>query len=1028
MALNDLTNPINLPNGIDTANANPVAKAEKVVVTGTNQSVTEALNDKEASLGNPTANGQVLTSQTDGTRSWQTLTGSGLPANQTAWLGETSNVEIPTTTVTNIAPSVTDSLIWRRSAEVQLADIATPGIGLVIAEANRQSDGTFDRQSGTSVYNDDLANAFIYIGITASEISSLTLSETFLEARRGTRLVFSSALSDLVQNPITISQFRYFRTTNAEYNYIAGDVLTVVTRSTSVTSTEYRYSDNGDFTNTIEDLPFTAVDAEFNARLRGVTDNETLTIQDTVKLNGLNITTTTQTGVPLTLMYKEGDPSANISDYTLTWNVSNPVLASFSEERVIWVITTKNVTALTISNNPTISERYEWIPNRFLYKITFPVETGGATATSYLPTGTIQTITPSGLNSNYKIVRANIEQNLLNQIDQHGTNADISSLEQKVNALFPLTPDVDILINWANIYDPIHGAATVDIVEGYSSIADYRSSTVSYIGDGPTFGTGTDVITFADLTANLHRSFGFALPLVKDVTLTGTSGTANITVNGVEYLATFATDLTTTATNFVTTHATALNTAGVIVTSNEAVLTFTAADPSVLFTITDAVNATGDLAGTEATRALADKTLMWIVDGSEKIPFVDITSGGNIRVNNYTPAETTSTVVTNQFHFLSRQSGGATVSQGSGNQRFAITNFPAGATQTSRSLQIDIDVFVNGVDTFASHEENVSVPATNTAQALQTFNASVNLGPLHGNRIVPVTIGYEYIVDGADLDVRLTVVSAPSDISINFDGNTAAILNYTAQNTAARVDNFLNFTDAGGNYTFSGQQEFILSMRPQIGIDGNQTGIIEVVAAAVGENGVIDQLNDTNVRTPTPLWTDIQVADDIGFKTFIADHYFRHSEVAGLLQHRTEKWAYGLARLQTINAGHSITEALDLATGTTIGGSPIIATVQEELVVYEATGKGTGAGELVSSVVLPANYASYKYIHITEYDVNSLQFRHAEVPTYIFSAGLVDTNDNVRLQGNTVMQWTAATRTLAMNPTAQEILRVTLKD
>lgn len=41
-------------------------------------------------------------------------------------------------------------------------------------------------------------------------------------------------------------------------------------------------------------------------------------------------------------------------------------------------------------------------------------------------------------------------------------------------------------------------------------------------------------------------------------TLTGTSGTANITVNGVAYLATFSSTLATTAANFVTTHQKAL--------------------------------------------------------------------------------------------------------------------------------------------------------------------------------------------------------------------------------------------------------------------------------------------------------------------------------------------------------------------------------------------------------------------------------------------------------------------------------------
>lgn len=60
----------------------------------------------------------------------------------------------------------------------------------------------------------------------------------------------------------------------------------------------------------------------------------------------------------------------------------------------------------------------------------------------------------------------------------------------------------------------------------------------------------------------------------QEVTLTGTGGTANITIGGVDYLATFATDLTTTAANFVTAHAADILAAtGVTVTSDAAVIT-----------------------------------------------------------------------------------------------------------------------------------------------------------------------------------------------------------------------------------------------------------------------------------------------------------------------------------------------------------------------------------------------------------------------------------------------------------------------
>jgi hypothetical protein len=83
----------------------------------------------------------------------------------------------------------------------------------------------------------------------------------------------------------------------------------------------------------------------------------------------------------------------------------------------------------------------------------------------------------------------------------------------------------------------------------------------------------------------------------RTVTLTGSSGTANISIGGTDYLATFASNLTTTAANFVTTHAATLLALGTTVTASGAILTFTHA--TIGFpTIVAPANATGNLAGT----------------------------------------------------------------------------------------------------------------------------------------------------------------------------------------------------------------------------------------------------------------------------------------------------------------------------------------------------------------------------------------------------------------------------------------------
>lgn len=97
-----------------------------------------------------------------------------------------------------------------------------------------------------------------------------------------------------------------------------------------------------------------------------------------------------------------------------------------------------------------------------------------------------------------------------------------------------------------------------------------------------------------------------------DISLSGTSGTANVNVKGVNYLATFASSLTTTANNFVTTHATALATAGVTVTASAGVLKFvglTADIPGITIT-----NVTTNLAGT-----IGSPTVLPLQGGCQKV-------------------------------------------------------------------------------------------------------------------------------------------------------------------------------------------------------------------------------------------------------------------------------------------------------------------------------------------------------------------------------------------------------------------------
>lgn len=81
------------------------------------------------------------------------------------------------------------------------------------------------------------------------------------------------------------------------------------------------------------------------------------------------------------------------------------------------------------------------------------------------------------------------------------------------------------------------------------------------------------------------------------ITLTGTSGTANITINGTDYLATFDTSLTITASDFVTSHRAALQARGYKVTSNGAEVRVQGSGPLTI------ANVSGDLSGTVLARA-----------------------------------------------------------------------------------------------------------------------------------------------------------------------------------------------------------------------------------------------------------------------------------------------------------------------------------------------------------------------------------------------------------------------------------------
>jgi len=105
---------------------------------------------------------------------------------------------------------------------------------------------------------------------------------------------------------------------------------------------------------------------------------------------------------------------------------------------------------------------------------------------------------------------------------------------------------------------------------------------------------------------------------VKTSTLTGSSGTANITINGTAYLATFNTSLTQTAADFVTTWApTILARMGkVVVTSSGADVIVTSGIPGMNVTVSAPVNVSGNLAGSVATTTATVKNTTLVSGGA----------------------------------------------------------------------------------------------------------------------------------------------------------------------------------------------------------------------------------------------------------------------------------------------------------------------------------------------------------------------------------------------------------------------------
>ncbi len=118
-----------------------------------------------------------------------------------------------------------------------------------------------------------------------------------------------------------------------------------------------------------------------------------------------------------------------------------------------------------------------------------------------------------------------------------------------------------------------------------------------------------------------------AVAAVNTVTLTGTGGTANVNVGGVDYLATFDTSLDVTHANFVALHAAALEARGIILTGPTPLI-FTSAVPGQPMPEPTVTNVTGNLAGTNVV-SVANTAPADLASGESEDMFLALYTGAD---------------------------------------------------------------------------------------------------------------------------------------------------------------------------------------------------------------------------------------------------------------------------------------------------------------------------------------------------------------------------------------------------------------
>ena len=95
-------------------------------------------------------------------------------------------------------------------------------------------------------------------------------------------------------------------------------------------------------------------------------------------------------------------------------------------------------------------------------------------------------------------------------------------------------------------------------------------------------------------------------------------------------------------------------------------------------------------------------------------------------------------------------------------------------------------------------------------------------------------------------------------------------------------------------------------------------------------------------------------------------------------------------------------------------GSGLVVTgtsaINTDLVIHLSTNL---TSSLVSSITLPANYASYRRLRVFQYIESASEMRSAVIPIYILENNLITTSVAIRSQGDTDLNWNSSTRVIS---------------